>query len=318
MPPGPPSLAGSGAGRLRHERPADDEGELVGTTPDQHAQEPRRPEQPERPRENPRPPDPPPADVLRRLAPSPPLTPPSVDRRVLAVASLPVGVAASLFGGASPGLVAFWAVAALLAGAVAGSRPFRPDAVRLSVTVGVVLVVPSVAPGLPEAWNVLTTSAGVFCGATLGSWLRSRADARAVRELAPPTEPGDVPGRTVLGLEKGRLRWEAVDPSPGTIEKAVRKQRDQQVFVVELRRGQAGMFLLRDRATASFVLQADDAEEGPWREALDTETVPVEGEPYPRLLGARELRRRSVAAAVHFARTGERTTELPWGEVRPR
>jgi len=269
----------------------------VGSAPDRHQQ---------------------PADVLRRLPPSPPLAPPSVDRRVLAVAALPIGVAASLFGGVTPGLVAFWAVVAVLAGAVAGSRPFRPDAVRLSVTVGVVLVVPTVAPGLPEAWNVLTTSAGVFCGATLGAWLRARADARAVRELAPPTEPGDVPGRTVLGLEKGRLRWEAVDPSPGTLEKAVRRQRDQRVFVVELRRGQAGMFLLRERATASFVLQADDAAAGPWLEALDTATVPVEGEPYPRLLGARELRRRSVAAAVHFARTGERTPELPWGPVRPR
>jgi hypothetical protein len=293
----------------------------VGTTPEPRAQEPGRPERPDR---RDRPPEPPrrhgspPADVLRPLPPAPPLTPPSVDRRVLAVAALPVGVAASLFGGAPPGLVAVWAVVALLAGTVTGTRPSRLGAVRLSVTVGAVLVVPSVAPGLPEAWNVLTTAAGVFCGATLGSWLRARADARAVRELAPPTEPGDVPGRTVLGLEKGRLRWEAVDPSPETIEEAVRKQRDQKVFVIELRRGQAGMFLLRDRATASFVVQADDAEEGPWHEALDTETVPVEGEPYPPLLGARELRRRSVAAGVHFARTGERTPELPWGDVRPR
>jgi hypothetical protein len=293
----------------------------VGTTPEPRAQEPGRPERPDRrdrSLEQPRQHGSPPADVLRPLPPAPPLTPPSVDRRVLAVAALPVGVAASLFGGAPPGLVAVWAVVALLAGTVTGSRPSRLGAVRLSVTVGAVLVVPSVAPGLPEAWNVLTTAAGVFCGATLGSWLRARADARAVRELAPPTEPGDVPGRTVLGLEKGRLRWEAVDPSPETIEEAVRKQRDQKVFVKELRRGQAGMFLLRDRATASFVVQADDADEGPWHEALDTETVPVEGEPYPPLLGARELRRRSVAAAVHFARTGERTPELPWGDVRPR
>jgi len=259
-----------------------------------------------------------PADALRRLAPSPVLAPPSVDRLVLAVAALPVGVAASLFGGVTPGLVAFWAVVAVFAGTVTGSRRHRPDAVRLSITVGVLLVVPTVAPGLPEAWNVLTTSAGVFCGASLGRVLRARADARAVRELDPPTRPEDVPGRTVLRLETDRLRWEAVDPSPRLLEKAVRRLRDQQAYQVELRRGPAGMFLLRDRGTPCFVLQADDAAEGPWHEALDTETVPVEGEPYPQLLGARELRRRSVAAAVHFSRTGERTPDLPWGPVRPR
>ena len=289
----------------------------MGSTPDrpqpgapQHDGRRQPPQQEPRPQQQ--------DDVLRRLAPSPVLAPPSVDRLVLAVAALPVGVAASLFGGVTPGLVVFWAVVAVFAGTVTGSRRHRPDAVRLSITVGVLLVVPTVAPGLPEAWNVLTTSAGVFCGASLGRVLRARADARAVRELDPPTRPEDVPGRTVLRLETDRLRWEVVDPSRRMLEKAVRRLRDQQAHQVELRRGPAGMFLLRERATPYFALQADDAAEGQWHETLDTETEPVEGQPHPRLLGARELRRRSLAAAVHFAETGERTPELPWGPVRPR
>ena len=246
----------------------------------------------------------------RRLTSTKPVAMPSSTRRILAPLAYVLGLAAALLGGANTGLAITLSLVVLVASLLLGRLRDRSRAIAVPITLVSVASVPMITSGAPNIWIILAFAGAAFFGQTIGTALRARQEAREAIIL--PTDPASVPGRTVLLWRMGREQFEVLDPSEKRLRTVIKGPKGNIPTSIELRRGTAGLDILRPGDVPIAVLHAMDVDTGPWYEIVDPIVAPGPGQPIPANPSTAVLLDRATEAAVHFSRTGEPSPSAPW------
>jgi len=246
----------------------------------------------------------------RRLSSAKPVAMPSSTRVVLSCAGFVLGLAATHFSGAHIGLAITLSLVALVASALMGRVRDRISSTVTPITLTTVASLSLISSGTPSSWIVFTLMGSAFFGHTIGTASRARQEAREAIIL--PTDPASVPGRTVLLWRLGREQFEVLDPSEKRLRAVIKGPKGNVPTSIELRRGTAGLDILRPGDVPIAVLHTMDVGTGPWYEITDPIVAPGPGQPIPANPSTAVLLDRTNEAAVHFSRTGEPSPSAPW------
>jgi hypothetical protein len=246
----------------------------------------------------------------RRLSSTSAVTMPSSTRRILAPAAFVLGLAAPLLAGANTGLAISLSLVVMVASLLLGALRDRVRAAIMPITLTAVASVSMISSGAPNIWIVLAFAGAAFFGHTFGTAIRAREEAR--EDVILPTDPASVPGRTVLLWRMGREQFEVLDPSEKRLRTVIKGPKGNIPTSIELRRGTAGLDILRPGDVPIAVLHAGVVGTGPWYEIVDPIVAPGPGQPIPANPSTAVLLDRTTEAAVHFSRTGEPSPSAPW------